>query len=140
MSLRFLLDTNVVSEPLRPQPHPNVMKLLPQHQDEIAIATVVWHELLFGCRRLPDSQRRRKIEKYLKEEVEPKIPFLPYDTRAATWHAGERARLTSIGKPPSLPDGQIAAIASTNNLIVVTNNVSDYANFNNLQLENWFLQ
>ena len=98
----------------------------------------MWHELLFGCNRLPDSKKRRKIEKYLKEEVEPKIPCLPYDTHAATWHAIERARLTAIGKPPSLTDGQIAAIARTNNLIMVTNNVSDYANFNTLQIENWF--
>ena len=43
-----------------------------------------------------------------------------------------------IGKSPAFIDGQIAAIAAVNNLIIVTNNVSDFANFANLQLENWF--
>jgi tRNA(fMet)-specific endonuclease VapC len=44
----------------------------------------------------------------------------------------------SLGKTPSFADGQIAAIAQVNNLILVTNNVSDFSDFHNLQLENWF--
>jgi tRNA(fMet)-specific endonuclease VapC len=46
--------------------------------------------------------------------------------------------LTSIGKTPSFPDGQIAAVAKVNDLILVTNNLSDYGDFLALQLENWF--
>ncbi|MFO7033296.1 VapC toxin family PIN domain ribonuclease, partial [Limnospira fusiformis CCALA 023] len=85
-----------------------------------------------------DSQRRRFLERYLNQIVRPTIPILPYDVEAATWHGIERARLTSIGKTPSFPDGQIAAVAKVNNLIVVTNNVSDYRNFLDLAVENWF--
>ena len=70
---------------------------------------------------------------------ETKIPLLPYDANAAKWHAEERARLVTIGKTPSFADGQIAAIAKVNNLILVTNNVSDYADFLELKLENWFI-
>lgn len=66
------------------------------------------------------------------------MPFLPYDTAAAEWFAQERARLSAIGKTPSYADRQIAAVAQVNNLIVVTNNVKDYADFQNLQIENWF--
>jgi tRNA(fMet)-specific endonuclease VapC len=54
------------------------------------------------------------------------------------WFVRERARLTSIGKTPAYADGQIAAIAQVNNLTLVTNNVSDYADFADLKLENWF--
>ncbi|MEW5859113.1 MAG: type II toxin-antitoxin system VapC family toxin [Cyanobacteriota bacterium] len=139
MSVRFLIDTNTLSEPLRPIPNANVVEMLRRHQKEIATATIVWHELLFGCNRLPDSRKRQTIEKYLKEVVEPNIPLFPYDANAATWHATERARLASIGKTPSFADGQIAAIAKVNGLILVTNNVSDYADFMELQVKNWFI-
>jgi len=98
----------------------------------------VWQELLFGCERLPHSKKRRFLERYLNQIVRLTIPILPYDVDAATWHALERARLTNIGKTPSLPDGQIAAVAKVNGLILVTNNVSDYGDFLDLQIENWF--
>lgn len=137
MTLRYLLDTNVVSEPVRPKPNPPLLRSLREHQDEIATATVVWHELLFGCQRLPASKKRRKIETYLKKVVQPHIPLLPYDEIAATWHAEERTRLAAAGQTPAFADGQIAAIAYTNNLILVTNNTSDFQNFLNLKLENW---
>lgn len=137
MTLRYLLDTNVVSEPVRPKPNPAVLAKLREHQEEIATATVVWHELLFGCQRLLPSKKRRKIETYLKKVVQPHIPLLPYDEKAATWHAGERTRLVAAGKTPAFADGQIAAIAYTNNLTIVTNNTSDFQNFLNLKLENW---
>lgn len=139
MNLRFLLDTNILSEPLRPIPNSNVIEMLRQHENEIATATVVYHELLFGWYRLPESKKRQTIEKYLQEVVEPNIPLLPYNTNAAKWHARERARLVTIGKTPSFADGQIAAIAQVNGLIVVTNNVADYADFIELQVENWFI-
>ncbi|ELS00216.1 type II toxin-antitoxin system VapC family toxin [Gloeocapsa sp. PCC 73106] len=137
MSLRFLLDSNVLSEPLRPQPNENVMNMLSHHENEIATATIVWHELLFGCYRLPDSKKRTKIEKYLEEVVKPKIPLLPYDAKAATWHSQERVRLVQLGKTPPFADAQIAAIAQVSGLILVTNNVLDYRNFHKLQVENW---
>jgi predicted nucleic acid-binding protein len=50
----------------------------------------------------------------------------------------ERARLIPLGLTPSYADGQIAAIAKVNNLILVTRNVADYANFQDLAIENWF--
>ncbi len=61
----------------------------------------------------------------MKYVVQPHIPLLPYDETAATWHAEERTRLVTAGKTPAFVDGQIAAIAYTNNLTLVTNNTSD---------------
>ena len=100
MTLFYLLDTNVVSEPVRPKPNPTVMEKLRAHQEEIATAAVVWHELLFGCQRLPESKKRRLIETYLHNVVKPHIPLLPYDQIAAAWHAKERTRLVSAGLTP----------------------------------------
>jgi tRNA(fMet)-specific endonuclease VapC len=135
--LRFLLDTNIVSETLRPTPDQAVLAHLREHQTEIAIASVVWHELWYGCYRLPASARRNVIEAFLKEVVARTIPVLPYDQRAAQWHAEERARLAQIGRPPPFADGQIAAVAVTNGLGLVTLNRDDYAAFQDLRLEDW---
>ncbi len=134
--LKFLLDTNILSEAIRPKPNQNVLDKLEKYQDEIATATIVWHELLFGCQRLPISRKRKNIEQYLYKTV-TKLPILSYTQEAAEWHAAERARLSLLGKPPSFADGQIAAIAKVNDLIIVTANVSDYENFSDIVIENW---
>ena len=88
-------------------------------------STELSHELWFGCYRLPNSRKRQRIEHYLREVVLPHLPIFPYHQAAAEWHATERARLTSIGQPPSFADGQIAAIAKVNDLIVVTASVKN---------------
>ncbi len=137
MSLRFLLDTNVVSEPLRPKPSPGLLRRLQQHQAELAIAAVVWHELWFGCWRLPLSQKRATIETYLNEVVARTMPVLPYDARAARWHAAERSRLAAAGQTPAFGDGQIAAIAAVNELTLVTLNTQDFRIFADLSVTNW---
>jgi tRNA(fMet)-specific endonuclease VapC len=138
MSLRYLLDTNIISEAIRPQPNNNVMRHLLDARSTIAIASVVWHEALLGCYRMPESRRRQAIEAYLQEEVKARLPILPYTQAAAEWFAEERARLIPIGLTPSYADGQIAAIAAANNLILVTRNMADYENFTRLAIENWF--
>lgn len=137
MSLAFLLDTNIISEPLRPSPNQQTLARLQQNTGEIATASVVWHELLFGCQRLPESAKRDAIEDYLTTVVAVEVPILPYDVDAASWHASERARLVAIGKTPPFVDGQIAAIAAVNDLTLVTANVSDYAYFAGVRVENW---
>ena len=95
--VRFLLDTNILSEPLRPQPNLTVMQRLIDQSEELATAAVVYHEMLFGLRRLPESKRRQAIAAYLQEEVETKLVILPYDAEAANWHAAERGRLVGTG-------------------------------------------
>ena len=135
--LRYLLDTNVLSEPLRPRPDPHILSRLRAHQSEIATASIVWHELMFGCKRLPQSRKQAAIEAYLSQVVRRSIPILSYDEQAAQWHAVERTRLAAIGKTPPFADGQIAAIAAVNDLILVTANTQDYASFQSLEIVDW---
>ena len=137
MTTRYLLDTNVISEPLRPHPHQGVLVRLQQHYPNIAIASIVWHELVYGAARLAPSARRTAIESYLHQVVTPTVPILPYDQQAAEWHAYERARLVQLGRTPAFADGQIAAVAQTNQLILVTFNTADYADFSGLVVEDW---
>lgn len=137
VSRGYLLDTNAISEPLRPSPNPYLLRRIEENEGQIAIAAIVWHELLFGCWRLPESNRRQAIEHYLFDVVQPTVPILDYEATAAQWHAGERARLAQLGRPPSFADGQIAAVAAVNGLILVTANTADFVNFKALELVNW---
>lgn len=135
--LRFLLDTNVLSEPLRSRPTPNVLEKLKQHEREICTTTIVWHELRYGAMRLPEGQRKIAIEKYLDDVVGVTLPLLPYDANAAAWHADERARLEKKGRTPPFVDGMVAAVAAVNGLVLVTNNLADFEGFEGLVLDNW---
>ncbi len=137
MSLRFLLDTNVVSEPIRPAPNLKLLRQLELHAGAAGIAAPTWHELKLGCERLPRSRRRKQIEDYLATVIAVSYPVLPYDGEAAAWHARERSRLLAEGRSPAFVDGQIAAIASVNGLVLVTANQPDFAFFKGLQLDNW---
>jgi tRNA(fMet)-specific endonuclease VapC len=69
--------------------------------------------------------------------VRGSFPILPYDEAAATWHGEERVRLDALGRPAPFVDGQIAAIAHVNGLVLVTTNDRDFARFAGLAVENW---
>jgi tRNA(fMet)-specific endonuclease VapC len=135
--LKYLLDTNIVSESLRPKPSEKILERLKVHQEEIALPAISWHELWYGAKRLELSKKRTAIEVYLENVLAPSVPILPYDERAAEWHATERARLARSGKTLPFADGQIAAIAHVNDLVLVTLNLADYANFDGIELEDW---
>lgn len=137
MTVRYLLDTSIVSSPISRAPNPEIVKGLENHGHECVIAAPVWHELTYGCERLPRSKRRSALEAYLHEVVKASFPILPYDDSAATWHGKERGRLDGLGRPAPYVDGQIAAIAQVNGLVLVTVNTKDFRRFKGLKVENW---
>ncbi len=137
MTPRYLLDTNVLSEPLRLRPNAGVLAGLARFEGQLCTAAPVWNELRFGCARLPAGPKRRALEDYLDEVVRPFIPVLPYDAAAAAWHAEERARLQSIGRPPPFVDGMIVSIARAHDLVLVTHNVADVAGFDGVEIVDW---
>lgn len=137
MTLRYLLDTSIVSVPVATRPDARVVKRLDIEGPECAIAAPVWHELTYGCRRLPKGTRRTALEAYLRDVVRNAFPVLPYDEAAAEWHGSERARLESVGRPAPFVDGQIAAVAHVHGLILVTANPKDFGRFKGLTVENW---
>jgi tRNA(fMet)-specific endonuclease VapC len=114
-----------------------VLARIEEHDGELASCAIVWHELRYGATRLPASRKRRAIETYLEEVVRTALPILPYDEESAAWHAREHARLGRRGRPPSAADGQIAAIARVNELVLVTANVRDFRRFEGLSVQDW---
>jgi tRNA(fMet)-specific endonuclease VapC len=137
VTTRFLLDTNIVSVPISTRPIAAVVEKLRKHGEECAIAAPIWHELEYGCERMPYGRRRAALAEYLTKVVRPAFPILPYDDAAATRHAIERARLERAGTPSPFVDGQIAAIAQVRGLILVTRNTRDFARYEDLQVEDW---
>jgi tRNA(fMet)-specific endonuclease VapC len=81
--------------------------------------------------------KREAIEDHLTMVLAVEVPILSYNVQAASWHAGERARLAAIGKKPPFVDGQIAAVAAVSDLALVTANVSDFAHFEGVRVESW---
>lgn len=134
MSLRYLVDTNILSHAFRGDA--GVLDRLRQHESQVATAAPVWHELRFACGLMAESSRRTSLERFLEEVVLPNFQILNYDRAAADWHASERARLGRGITPPFI-DGQIAAIAMVNGLTLVTDNVADFRHFEHLRIENW---
>ncbi len=136
--ITYLLDTNVISEPVRPDPNDAVLAQLNAHSSEVALPAPAWHELVYGAERLPEGKRRSYLMRYLTEVVRPSMPIVPYDDEAARWHGIARAALEAEGRTQPFVDGQIAAIASTRSLILVTRNTSDFEAYDELHVEDWF--
>lgn len=136
--VRYLLDTNVLSEPVAARPNPFVLDRVKANGTSLAISSVTWHEVLYGMFLLTAGKRRDQIEDYLFRRIRPALPIIGFEERAARWQAEQRARLRQAGKSPSYPDSQVAAIAAVNELVLVTRNVDDFADFQGLQIENWF--
>jgi tRNA(fMet)-specific endonuclease VapC len=136
--LTYLLDSNILSEPSRPHPNANVQLRLQIHRYVLCTAAPVLHEMRYGLARMPEGRRKQALTGYLEHVLKQPLTILPYDREAALWHALECARLADLDRTPPFVDGQIAAIAMVNNLTLVTRNTSDFADFTDLEVENWF--
>lgn len=134
----YLLDTNILSEPAKPEPDASVMALLKKHCKVLCSASLVFHAMYYGIYKLPESKLKRNLQRYLRSLKEHGLFVLPYDQNAAKWHARERARLAKKGQTPAFVDGQIAAIAKQNDMVLVTRNQQDFKVFKTLRVGNWF--
>ena len=142
--IRYLLDTNIVSEPAKPEPSEAVLSRLRERSGEVALPSIAWHELIYGARRMDKGRRRDYLLDYLRDVLRPSMPILPYDEAAAHWYGRARAQLEKEELPTPFADGQIAAVAATEDLTLVTQNVSDFEPFAELEegirVENWFAE
>lgn len=137
MGLKYLLDTNILSEPAKPQPNANVMRNLELYAGQYATSSTVWHELNYGVERMPDSKRKEQLRAYLATLESSGLPVLSYDKVAAAWLAAERGRLEKQGIVATYADGEIAAVAYTTQLILVTRNYKDFEFYKSINIANW---
>lgn len=138
MKVQYLLDTNIISEPLKVVPDYKVIEYLRLNEGKVAICSPVLHELRYGMERLPLSRKKTNILQYINTVILPTLPVLSYSVEAAIIHAEFRVILEVKGLKTGFVDSQIAAIALENNLILVTRNIKDFMNIEKIRVENWF--
>jgi predicted nucleic acid-binding protein len=135
----YLLDTNVLSELMRPQPAPEVMAWF-EHNHGAAFHTsaITQAEILLGIALLPDGKRRNALaeaaERMFREDFAGRC--LPFGESAANEYALLVAARTRAGQPISTEDAQIAAIALTHRLPLVTRNQKDFTRIDGLETVN----
>jgi tRNA(fMet)-specific endonuclease VapC len=136
--VKYLLDTNIISEPMKLQANIGVMNSLALDSIFSCTSATVWHELWHGVKLLNDGSRKNELESYLNLLLDDGFTVFPYCQKAAEWLAEERVRLKAEGITPSKYDSEIAAVAAVNQLIIVTRNTDDFSLFHGLSVENWF--
>ena len=125
----IILDTNIVSELMRPNPSSNVVAWVAgQAAPNLYLSTVTEAELLYGVEIVPAGRRRDRllieVEGMLQEDFEGRI--LPFDSAAARAYAVIAAARRAAGRPINHADCQIAAIARSREASVATRDMADF--------------
>ena len=134
----FLLDTDVVSEAVKPAPDPRVTGFLHDRHDLLWLSVVVLYEMEYGVHLLPRGRRRLAVATLIAGIVtnyENRI--LPVNREAAQRAARLRARARRRGRPVQTADALVAGTAAANDLVVATRNTSDFAPFDIEVLNPW---
>jgi toxin FitB len=125
----IVLDTNVLSEFMRPQPNERVVTWLKQQTRSNLFTTAVTHgEMLYGVLILPEGRRRTRMQ----QEVEAIFVadmmgrVLPYDDAAANAHAVIAAACRAQGRSVGQSDMMIAGITRSRGATLATRNVRDF--------------
>lgn len=134
----IIVDTNVLSEPLRMKPEPAVLAWLANQAEHVALTTISVAELLYGAERLAPGRRRTElldaIESLVRSAGERVLSF---DEGAARAAASLRVAREAAGKPVSAEDLQIAGIALARGAAVATRNVTHFDGFGVDVIDPW---
>lgn len=127
--MSFLLDTNVISEWVKPRPEPRVVAWLAEvDEDRVFMSVVTLGELRHGIERLPGGRRRDRLNEWLRRELPLRFEgrVLPIDAAIADAWGTIVARGERAGRVISAMDGFVAATANVHGLTLVTRNAADF--------------
>jgi len=125
----FLLDTNVVSELMRPKPEPCVVSWVrSQTTQDLFLSAMTIGELMRGARKLGDTRRGATLQQWVKQDIvlQFKQRIIAFDLHAALQWGIIMGESDAEGGTLPAADAQIAAVAIVNKLTVVTRNVKDF--------------
>jgi predicted nucleic acid-binding protein len=128
----YLLDTNAVSEWIRPTPDPGFISWLQSaYEDDVFLSVITLAELRRGTERLAPGSRRSRLEDWLQDDVIHRFEsrILPVDASVADAWGRLISQGESEGRSITAMDGFLAATAYVHNLIVVTRNTSNFFGF-----------
>jgi len=130
--LRYLLDTNIVIYVLKRRPV-EVLSTFNANASRMAISSVTLAELMHGAEKSSRvSENLAAIEDFCSRLV-----VLPYGPKASQHYGAIRAALEKLGQPIGVNDMHIAAHARSEGLVLVTNNMGEFARVRALEAENW---
>ena len=129
---RYLLDTNIISNIIKPAPSDSLLAWMAEQVDEdLFIASLTVAEIRRGILELPAGRKRDRLDSWFSGPEGPSALFagrvLPFDEKAALIWAKLMAEGTIKGKPRSALDTIIAAVAKASDCVVVTDNERDFA-------------
>ena len=130
--LRYLLDTNIVIYVLKRRPI-EVLSLFNENASRMAISALTLSELFQGA----EKSSRVSDNLVAIEDFCSRLEVLPYGAKAAQHYGAIRAGLEKTVQPIGVNDMHIAAHARSEGLVVVTNNIGEFARVPALQVENW---
>lgn len=125
----IVLDTNVVSEPMKPDGDRRVEAWLDEQLAEtLYITSISLSELFLGVELLPDGKRQKELGAALRELLETLFGdrILPFELQAAIRYAASVSKARAAGQAISMADGQIAAIAAVHGFTVATRDTAPF--------------
>ncbi len=136
----FLLDTNCISELVRPKPEPRVLEWM-EAADEtmLYLSVLTMGEIRKGLAGLAQGKRRTLLETWLEVKLQARFSgrIVPIDAAIANRWGQLAADAKRVGKPLSIIDGLLAATALHHNLTVVSRNTGDFTNTHVQVLNPW---
>src|SRR5664279_1225347 len=138
--MSFLLDTNVISEWMKPRPNPGVVGWLAEvDEDRTFLSVVTLTELRFGIERMPAGSRKKRLDEWLSEELPLRFEgrVVPIGPDVADVCGKIVARSEALGRRMEAMDAFIAATAELHRLTVVTRNTSDFQSVLRSVLNPW---
>ena len=127
--MSFLLDTNAVSEWVKPRPNAGLIAWMESaDEDRIFISVVSLAELHYGVERMAAGNRRSRLEQWLQHELPLRFEsrVLPVDVNVAEAWGRMVSRSEAAGRPIGAMDAFLAATAETHELTLVTRNIADF--------------
>ena len=125
----IMLDTNVISEALRPAPESRVLDWVnTQAMETLYLSAISVAELRFGAALLPSGRRKAKLRSSLENKLLPLFTgrVLPFDFAVTEAYAGVMSQARMAGQSISTADGYIAATAAANGMIIATRDTNPF--------------
>ena len=129
VSGNYLLDTNAVSEWVKPRPNPGLIRWMESSdEDRIFLSVVTLAELRYGVERMPAGARRSRLERWLQQELPLRFEgrILTVDEKIADAWGKTISRSESMGRPMGIMDAFLLATAEVHQLMLVTRNVGHF--------------